>query len=173
VTRAEGKSAGAALGRLEGQICQDVLPSIGDVTKLGLKFGAVIKRYPALQATGRPVIVYEFSTCCDSAWRLDSADEVLCSFDDEKPRGGKIQAALAALKGQMVTNVEFAPPAGDLAIHFENGQVLRFFCCVAEGDHTYTWDYYFSDRRPGREVRFQVGPRGLVDFDWPHGGDPE
>lgn len=196
VTSHELLRAASALERLRGQVCRKVIPGAKPLTILALDFGDEVGSRASRFTPGAVITLYQFWLRTSGAWRLDAPDRVLCSFDDEKPRpsgslagvpnerrslarergpasikGGEVRAALAALEGQTVLRVDFTPPAGDLAIHFERGQVFRVFGCVAAG--ACGGDYFFIDDTPGRKQSFQVGPRGAIDFDWPHAATAE
>ena len=161
--------AQAAIRRLEGEPCQWCFPGEGDLTTLSIRFGEKIGERRSLHSDAA-VPNFRFAISVDTAWRVENSDGVLCTSDDEKPRGGEVRGVLKALEGNSVATARIHPIAGDIAITFKSGQVIRAFCCVGEGDHSYTWDYWFSDRKPGQEVHFSIGPRGTVNFNWPGPG---
>lgn len=167
----ELRRAARAVRRISGEICRRITPGVGNLTTLSLSFGDEVHR-------GRPnrdnrrIGHYRYSIRTSSAWRLETAGRVLCTFDDKKPKGGEVRHLLAELEGQRVLTATMTAPAGDLAIEFERGQVVRAFGLIGEGDRSYTWDYYFCDRTPRRELYFSVGPRGAINFNWPDPAQP-
>lgn len=164
MTSADFERAQRAVGNMVGCICRDAFPGQEDLTTLFLTFGDIVGGHsnPLPGAREKFLRLHQFSIGTTSAWRLDGPDRVVCSYDDKIPHEAYVRRALAELVGQRVVRAEFTAPAGDLAIHFERGQVVRTFCCIREDDHSCTWDYYFN----GGEESFSVGPRGAVNFGW-------
>lgn len=165
------RRAASAMRHIAGETCRRITPGAGDLTTLSLSFGdEVHSHWP--DRGDRRTRCYRYSIRTSSAWRLETPGRVLCTFDDKKPKGGKVRRLLAELEGQRAVAAKMTAPAGDLAIEFESGQVVRAFGLIGEGDRSYTWDYYFCDRTPQREIYFSVGPRGAINFNWPDPAQP-
>lgn len=156
----------AALRQLVGQPCGWCFPGEEDLTTLSMRFGDKIGEHRSLLSEA-VVPEFPFAISIDTAWRVESSNRILCTFDDEKPRGGEVRGVLSAIEGDSVVAVQILPIAGDIAITFKSGLAIRAFCCVEDDEPSYTWDYWFSARKPGDEVNFSVGPRGTVNFNWP------
>ena len=155
-----------AVSRIVGTDCRSVTPGVGDLTTLGMWFGDETDSYWSDRGRRR-VSLFQFFVRTSGAWRLESRERVLCTYDDPKPAGGEVRRHLDELVGQRVSRVAVLAPAGDLAIEFGSGRTVRVICVVREG--ACGGDYYFSDNSVASRESFQVGPRGVVDFGWPHG----
>jgi len=153
---------------MAGTICREVIPGVEDLTTLALAFGDEVGSYWSDRGKRR-VGLFQFFLRTSSAWRLETPERVVCTFDDEKPAGGEVRRHLGELVGQHVSRVEPLAPAGDLAIEFANDRIVRAICVVREG--ACGGDYFFSDMSRNCKESFQMGPRGIVDFDWPHGAN--
>jgi hypothetical protein len=60
-------------------------------------------------------------------WRLDSPEDVLCSWMDDSTPEGRLTQGLMQLKGRTVTAVKMTQPALDLTVEFDGGLALRIF----------------------------------------------
>lgn len=63
-----------------------------------------------------------------SAWRLESAEEVLASWDTSESDGEVLAERLRSLLDRKILAATAAPPAYDLAIELSGGVVLKVFC---------------------------------------------
>jgi hypothetical protein len=68
------------------------------------------------------------------AWRLDSPDSTITSWDDEQTT---IQNGLARLTGSRVLAVDIFPPGWDLDMRFDNGLRLHVFADHVPGDPSF------------------------------------
>lgn len=130
----------AAVARLVGMPCWSVQVSgIGSLANL--HFGEKVRRdqimsHPDFQIDvdervyqGQVTLYLE-----ECPWRLDSPDEVLCSWMDSSEPGGRLFQELSSLKDHTVTAAEVTLPAFDLTIQFDSGQTLRIFPDQANPD---------------------------------------
>jgi len=132
---------------------------------LELNFGRQVGKRPSLFTAGATIHLYEFWLRTSGVWRLDRPGHVLCSSEDEMPRGSTARLPFVEIEGQRVVEAELTPPAGDVKVLFESGHVFRIFACVPEG--ACGGDYFFIHDADGQKESFQVGPRGYVDLEWP------
>lgn len=65
------------------------------------------------------------------SWRLDGEDQPISSSDDTEESAG---AAIGELAGTTLQSAKVSAPAGDLELHFSNGQCLRVFCDHVPGE---------------------------------------
>jgi hypothetical protein len=73
------------------------------------------------------------------AWRLDSSDGPVTSWDDTDQNG---EAGLRQLIGSQIASFDVVPPAWDVAVAFSNGLTLRVFCDHVPGEPSFegNWD---------------------------------
>jgi hypothetical protein len=102
--------------------------------------GSVIKlsignKIPKLSALTNPLLSEdlrkydgEIELMITCSWRLDSDDEVVCSWTDEHSDGGPMLSGLDKLLGRRIKRVAVSRPAMDLCIEFEGMLILKVFC---------------------------------------------
>ncbi|HQU44708.1 MAG TPA: hypothetical protein PK867_17975, partial [Pirellulales bacterium] len=75
------------------------------------------------------------------SWRLDSEDQPISSSDDTEETAS---AAIGELSGTTLHSAKVTPPAGDIELHFSNGQCLRVFCDHVPGDPSFdgNWELF-------------------------------
>lgn len=118
-----------ALLRLHDRRCWCAVP-IGPHGFLQLGFGQRLVREVPLDAHPAQALRTHFPELglfVECAWRLDSESGVVCGTRDALRPGGRLLEGLARLIDDNVARAEFSAPAGDLAIHFSSGLVLRLF----------------------------------------------
>lgn len=119
------------LGDLVGQSCWSAAAGLDREWLVVLDIGERMRRSlrlanPALSFVQR---TYEGShaVVVEGCWRIDGPNQVVVSCLDVRTPTDRLQAGLDELKGRPVTAIEAAPPAHDLAVHFEGGFCLRAF----------------------------------------------
>jgi hypothetical protein len=85
------------------------------------------------------------------AWRLDSLEGPLTSWDDTEQ---SIKAGLTRLVGARIDSLEILPPAWDMNIKFSNALFLRIFCDHVPGEPSFdgNWDLRIEN------VTIAIGP---------------
>jgi hypothetical protein len=150
----------AALQGLVGLPCWSVVAGRGTGSVASLRFGAKIARERPLTnlhlTDDERAFTSEHGLFIQSAWRLDAALDVVCSWQDSNEPGGPMVSGLASLVGRTVTAFELRAPAHDLTIWFGADRRLSVFCDVlpdSSGDYT-----VFI---PGGSI--SAGPVGVID----------
>ncbi len=108
-----------------------------------LTFGEKVRRPLPLRNSGHSEEFRQFEgevglfVWC--AWRLDSPDGPVTSWDDAE---GSVEAGLGKLMGSRIGSIEVIPPAWDMNITFSNLLCLRVFCDHVPGEPSYdgNWD---------------------------------
>src|SRR5262249_9046674 len=94
------------------------------------------------------------------AWRLDSSDGPLTSWDDAPDR---IRAQLARLQGIRVRAASAVAPTWDLSVSFWNGLKLRVFCDHVPDDPSFdgNWELWRTQDAlvVGPGARVEIVPR--------------
>lgn len=92
------------------------------------------------------------------AWRLDSVDAPLTSWDDAE---AGVANGLGKLVGRVVESAEAAPPAWDLTVRFSGDLTLHLFCDHVPGDPSFDGNYDL--RRDDVIVAVGPGPRLCIE----------
>ena len=122
-----------ALTLLNDKECWSVVAGAGTGSTIHFEFGTKVPRRVPLRS--RPHLTAEqvhyegeldlFIQC---AWRLESAQSVLCGSTDDDRNDGPMVQGLAALKGRTVRGIEVADPIPDFELHFDGDLRLKVFC---------------------------------------------
>ena len=96
----------------------------------------------------------------ESAWRLETAEAVVCGSTDSNCPDCDMQLGLAQLKGLTVKRVQILTPALDLTVIFEKDYILRVFC-----DQTNIYSRVDNYSFFNKERVYIVGPRGTVEVE--------
>lgn len=126
VLRSTPRALRAGLRRLVGQPCWKARgggPNIGQW--FYLYFG---EKVPDGNFRGVQRFTSERYLSLECAWRLETAQEVICSSADHADLDGPMVEGMSRLEGASVTAVSITAPAWDLAIAFDNGLHLKVFC---------------------------------------------
>lgn len=107
---------------LIGQRCERVENPYGSVLSVDLgPLGVRLDDRPDTKAHGwRHLTVL-------SPWRLQTADFVVCDWNDEGGPAGRLGDLLGALVGERVSSAEATGPGWDLILHWSNGMSLMVF----------------------------------------------
>jgi hypothetical protein len=89
-------------------------------------------------------------------WRVQSAETVVATWQDDEANDGPMVAALDRLVGATVVAAQVAPPAWDLTLTFDNGLTLVVF---ADGTPRRDFDDYDLATRT---TIFTVGMGGRI-----------
>jgi hypothetical protein len=123
---------GSALRRLVKKPCLFIDTGPIDSPFVDLHFGSKIEREQPLDYADADSEVSryegEMSLFISCAWRLDSAEDVVCGCWDDKSDAGQMRIGLTRLDGKTVRRVLANPPGWDLAIELDDGLLLRVFC---------------------------------------------
>ncbi len=104
-------------------------PNTGSV--INLHFGKRIPRiYPGSRQskTPRRGVIGSIQLFVECAWRLDSADSVVCGCRDSSLPDGEMLSGLSLIEGQKVMDVDLRLPSCDLSVAFANDLRLGIFC---------------------------------------------
>jgi hypothetical protein len=148
---------------LVGKECWGITAGERTGSVIDLDFGKKIHRKhpgpnPALPADLR-LDDGELGMFIECAWRLDAADRVICGWGESGAEGGPLGRGLQLIVNKIVERVSIEQPAFDLALHFENGLVLRVFCDQtesAEDSNNYvlfTPDHYYVVSNRSKLIR--------------------
>ena len=162
VDRFRGQRLAEAVGELVGEECWGVAAGEGTGTRFTLDLGAKFRldRPIPNELLAPDVREYEaayvlFVEGCP--WRVQTATEVVGSWDDDNANDGPMVAALERLIGARVVAAEVEPPAWDLTVSFDHGLRLVVF---ADGTPRTEYDDY-SFATP--DVTYIVGKGGRVE----------
>lgn len=122
-----------ALNELIGQPCWHV--SAGAIGSLAsFDIGEKVKRDRPLpfHNANLPMELHKYQGkyvffLADCPWRLDSAESIIASWQDNNAPDGRIVTGLTQLQNTTITDITLTTPALDLAITFSNGLTLRIF----------------------------------------------
>ena len=122
-----------ALTLLNGKECWSVVAGAGPGSDIHLEFGAKIPPRVPLRERSRLTAEQaryegELDLFIQCAWRLESAQSVLCGSTDDDRNDGPMVQGLAALKGRTVRGIEVADPIPDFELHFDGDLRLKVFC---------------------------------------------
>lgn len=150
----------ALLARAEGRPCWRAYTSAGNSP--GLLLGRKVRRAVADAMKAHPrwkdlppeserffTSEVQFIIWC--SWRLDADDQPITSSDDAEETAG---AAIGELSGTTLQSAKVSGPAGDLELHFSNGQCLRVFCDHVPGDPSFDGNWELRIERS----HVMVGP---------------
>jgi len=134
---------GKLMSALKGLTCWDV--SYGGAAgstfqlALGEKVHLLLPPETTKHSDTIPRFEGEASILVWCAWRLDTPDDTLTSWDDTNE---SIEAGLTRLIGARLESVEVFPPAWDMNIEFSNRLYLHVFCDHVPGDPSFdgNWD---------------------------------
>jgi hypothetical protein len=125
----------AELHALVGQPCWSV--SVGPRATVALELGEKLRRVQALKnpqlSEEQRQFIGEYWLLVQCAWRLDSADGVMCASGDGAA-GGATAIGLGSLVGRTVTGFELQMPALDLVLSFGTDRRLSIFRDRSVGD---------------------------------------
>ncbi len=121
-----------ALRSLIGQSCWATIAGAGTGSVVSLYFGDKIPRKKRLTNPhlspeaqgfdGEYVLFIE-----ESAWRIESSEQVLCSSLSSNDNEGPMLSSLHLLQGKRVLDLTLRTPSLDLAVAFEGGLMLSIF----------------------------------------------
>jgi hypothetical protein len=124
-----------------------------------LAFGRKVPRTERLRNPDHSVAYQKFEGEANllvwCAWRLDTLDRPVTSWDDTTQG---FEQGLARLIGARVESFELRPPAWDLDVRFTNGLTLRVFCDHVPGEPSFdgNWELWKEDKAlfvgPGANV---------------------
>jgi hypothetical protein len=143
----------AELHALVGQPCWSA--SAGPRATVAMDLGEKLRRAQALKnprlTDEQRHFIGEHWLLVQCAWRLDSADGVVCASGDDTSTG-RIAAGLGSLVGRTVTAFELRAPAHDLTLWFGADRRLSIFCdrSVGDGDN-------YTLAIPGETIGVQAG----------------
>lgn len=122
----------ARLNRLIGQVCWGFAAGAGTGSVVSLDIGGKVLRESPLKnphlSAEQQKYAAEFGLFIQCAWRIESKAQVVCGAWDDNTGGGRMLEGLRLLVGQVISSVEVAKPALDLAMNFDGGLALRIFC---------------------------------------------
>lgn len=135
----------SSMNELIGKECWEIIAGPGSGSCVRLLMGAKIPRTVPLKnktlSEQSRLFDSEFSIFIEeAAWRLESADEVICTSADSNCFGGLMLAGLAKLRGTFILDAASDFPGLDLTIKFSNKLKLKIFCC--SGSETDQCDNY-------------------------------
>ncbi|WAC20021.1 hypothetical protein OVA24_01340 [Luteolibacter sp. SL250] len=133
----------ALLSLKDGAGCWAFIAGSGTGSMVTLDFGGKVARLRPLKNrhVSEDARNYKGEYCLflqHCAWRIESADEVICSSSSSNHHGGPMLRGLQRLIGQRVSEATVHAPSFDLVLQFGNGLRLSIFCVVGIDD----WDNY-------------------------------
>lgn len=126
------------LNALSGKLCWAVTGGKGTGSIITLDFGNKIPRKIPLQNQHISIEKQKFnaetSLVIYCAWRVDSAEYVLCGSNDSTEEDGVMLQGLKKIVGTHVQAVTVTFPGYDLSIEFNNGLTLHLFCTMMDAE---------------------------------------
>lgn len=146
-----------------GQNCWNASRN-GIGSNLLLRFGNKVCDVPPyiFSHTGKVRIVGEYNLTIFCSWRLETNDEVLCTWQDcmladGEPEKEDVLAAFRRLEECVVESTSITWPSGDLVVRFSNDLALFIFCDLPALDSDGNC-YFFSTM----DTLFVVEGRGAL-----------
>lgn len=156
----------AFVAQAEGLPCWRAYTSAGKSP--GLLLGRKVRRPEADAMRGRPrwkdlppdsdrFFTSQVKLIIWCSWRLDGDDRPISSSDDAEEKASEV---IGDLSGTTLQHAKVIPPAGDIELHFSNGQCLRVFCDHVPGDPSFdgNWELFVEESHmmvgPGASCRY-------------------
>lgn len=134
---------------IQGMPCWSVIGGAGSGSNLNLYFGRKVKRKRPLTnlSLSSDERVFEGEKClaiyCD--WRLQTAEEILCSSQSTEQNGVALES-FSRIREKAVRSIAFLSQMHDLQIDFISGVSLVLFCDVELGNEMESNYVMFNER---------------------------